>query len=97
MAGLISRGLSAVVGLTYLLAAVLSGAPPDALIVLALYLILPLACIWFPEEMGVFTGVVRGHQVTSESPGCLVAAGGWLLLLLPLIIGCIWYLQERGS
>ncbi len=46
-------------------------------------LILPLACIWFSEEMGSFTGVMRGHLVTSESPGCLVAFCGWAFFSCP--------------
>lgn len=85
---MISRGLSALVALTYLVAALIGGGPVG-FVSCALYLLLPLACIWFPDEMGDFTGVIRGHMVTSESPGCLVAAGGWLLLLLPVIAGAI--------
>ena len=96
MAGLISKALSAVVATVYLVAAAMSG-EAEVFVMVAISLLLPLACIWFGEEIGGLTGVVRGHLVTSESPGCLVAAGGWLLLLLPVIVGVIWYLQEQGQ
>ena len=40
-------------------------------------LLLAMACIWFPEEMGNFTGVMRYHSITSSSPPFLVCALGW--------------------
>lgn len=95
MASLISRCLSVVVGIAYLMAAVFSG-PPEGVVLVGLYLVLPLACIWFGEEIGAFKGVMRGHLVTSASPGCLVAAGGWLLLLLPVVLGFFWRFSSRG-
>lgn len=50
------------------------------------FLLLPLACIWFSEEMGSYTGVGFGRgAITEPSSGCFVAFGGWLLLILPLI------------
>ena len=52
-----------------------------------LSLILPMACIWFSDAMGGYTGVGMGRPaITSPTPGCLVAFAGWLLLLLPIII-----------
>ena len=93
MAQLISKVLSVVVATVYLVAAARGGGG-EAVLVVAACLVLPMACIWFSEEMGAYTGMVRLHVVTSESPGCLVAAGGWLLLLLPLLIGMIALLHE---
>jgi hypothetical protein len=56
-------------------------------------LIFPLACIWFGEELGQYTGFMRGHQITHTTPGCLVAAGGWFILVgAPLLA----YLLSRG-
>ncbi len=48
----------------------------------AIYLLLPMACIWFPDEMGSLASV-KGLPL-NETPGFLVIAGGWLLLLLPV-------------
>jgi hypothetical protein len=51
------------------------------------FLVLPLACIWFSEEMGGYTGVGFGRgAITEPSSGCFVAFAGWLLLLLPLLL-----------
>jgi len=51
-------------------------------------LLFPLALIWFPEEIGSFTGCfVRGHQVTAETPAVFVSAMGWFFLVgLPILI-----------
>lgn len=59
-----------------------------------IFLILPLACIWFSEAMGAYTGVGFGSgAITSTTPGCLVAFGGWLLLFLPAIVGLIMWVS----
>ena len=65
---------------------------------LGIYLVLPLACIWFSEAMGDYIGSNLGSRpaITRTTPGCFVAFGGWLLLLLPVIIGLITYLSEHG-
>ena len=47
-----------------------------------MYLILPMACIWFSDSMGTSTS-------GSSTPGCFIAAGGWLILLSPVIYGII--------
>jgi hypothetical protein len=88
MAYIINRVLSAAVAIVYLIAAYVSGGPP-LLAKCAMYLLLPMACIWFGEEMGAFTGVMRGQSIDAESPGCLVAFLGWVLLLLPVFIPLI--------
>ena len=48
MAAFVNRGLSLLVAATYLTLAYLHGSPAD-LIRVALLLMLPMACIWFPE------------------------------------------------
>lgn len=56
-----------------------------------LFLILPLACIWFSEEMGSYTGLtgIDSPGITKESPPTLVKFMGWILLILPAITGII--------
>lgn len=66
----------------------------ESLGVVVLFLILPLACIWFSETLGNYTGpsFFKGNRydyftsIDKETPGCMIALVGWiLLLLLPLI------------
>jgi hypothetical protein len=92
---MISRIASLVVAAVYLIAASCSG-DTKAILTVAMYLILPLSCIWFSEAMGDYTGFARGGYIDTKSPGCLVAAGGWLLLLLPVIVGVIFCVQGQG-
>ncbi len=91
MAQVINRALSAAVAIAYLIAAYVGGGPP-LLIKCAMCLLLPLACIWFSEEMGAFAGIARGQFIDKESPGCLVAFLGWVLLLLPVIVPFVRFL-----
>ncbi len=51
----------------------------------AIFLILPLACIWFADAMGSYTGPTPRGAITEKTPGGLVCFGGWLVLLLPVI------------
>jgi hypothetical protein len=60
-----------------------------------LFVILPLACIWFGDEMGGYTGASWGGAITDQTPGLLVCIAGWLLLLLPIFLGI--YLTLAGS
>jgi hypothetical protein len=57
-----------------------------------LFVILPLACIWFGEAMGGYTGPAAGMPITSPSPGLFVCIAGWILLLLPIVMGIIVYI-----
>ena len=50
------------------------------------YLVLPLACIWFGEEMGNYMGTFPGPAINRRTPGCLVSGAGWVLLLFPVIV-----------
>src|SRR5688500_16168205 len=51
------------------------------------YLLVPFLCIWFPEEIGNYTGSLPGPGINRPTPELLVRIGGWFLLLLPAIIG----------
>jgi uncharacterized membrane protein YoaT (DUF817 family) len=87
----ISRLLSIVISIGYVVFSGIALGGKSALQVTA-FLILPLLCIWFSEEMGAFTGFMHGHQITATTPGFIVAIGGWLLLLLPVIISAIVFI-----
>jgi hypothetical protein len=61
---------------------------------LAIGLLLPVACIWFPEALGDYAGTIRGQLMTASTPAFLVCAGGWLVLVgVPLIA----YALSRGT
>ena len=46
--------------------------------------ILPLACIWFGDAMGGYTGPAGSIWINATSPGIMVQIVGWLVLLLPV-------------
>lgn len=96
MAKLISKSLSVVIALSYLVAAASEFGAKIAICV-AIYLVIPLLCIWFSEEMGQYTGALRGQMLTAKSPGCLVAFAGWLLLLLPVIAWALLSFHDFGT
>jgi len=87
-----SKIASLVIATIYVIAAPVSGAPIDAIAAVCVALLLPLALIWFPDEIGGFTGYMgRGGNITTESPGCLVAAAGWFFLVgLPALLYLAW-------
>jgi hypothetical protein len=86
-----SKIISGIIATAYLIIAFAAGGGELALR-LFIFLLLPLACIWFSEAMGGYTGFICFSKpfITEETPGCIVALGGWLLLSVPLIIGLIW-------
>ncbi len=89
-----SRIISGIVAAVYLALAFCS-ADAETVFHLGIFLVFPLACIWFSDATGGYTGMGMGHgAITSATPGCLVAFGGWLLLFLPIIIGLISYINE---
>ena len=48
----------------------------------AIDIALPVACIWFGDELGAFTGAIAiGQSVAFPTPGIMVRIGGWVLLL----------------
>lgn len=51
-------------------------------------LLLPLTLIWFPDELGSFTGYVgRGGNIDTETPPILVSIAGWFFLVgLPVLV-----------
>ena len=83
----VSRALSLVIAFIYLAITSyyeLSAARVFAnLLIIGGALLLPLACIWFGDELGEYVGGKSG--ITRKSPGWMVKLGGWMLLLLPAI------------
>jgi hypothetical protein len=57
-------------------------------------LLIPLGCIWFPEQLGSYTGYVgRGGDIDTETPPGLVSAMGWFFLIgYPVLI---YFLAKR--
>ena len=87
-----NRILSVLVAITYIvLAAIFSGGALAFKI--GLFVILPLACIWFSDSMGGYTGFLPlgDYPITQQSPGILVRIMGWVVLLLPVVIAVIVY------
>jgi hypothetical protein len=84
----LSRLLSLFLVLVYVTGTGVMAGTLSALKILAAML-LPLACIWFPEVMGDYT---QGH-VNRRSPPSFVWFLGWILLLLPMIVGAVLWLQ----
>ncbi len=82
-----SRLLSGIVALLYLASAIAFGNSQIILKMVA-FLVLPLACIWFSDAMGNYTGFLTFPRpaITQKTPGLFVALVGWVLLLAPLII-----------
>ena len=84
-----SRIISGVIAIIYLIGAY-RGAGGETAFKAGISLILPLACIWFSEEIGNYSGsIMRGGGPVTRSPGWLVAAIGWLILFLPGILALL--------
>ncbi len=50
-------------------------------------LLLPLAFIWFPEQIGNVTGYFRTGYVNEQTPAIMISAIGWFFLVgLPLLL-----------
>ena len=69
-------------------AAVSQGGVTSSVVKVWLCLLLPLALIWFSDELGSFTGsTTRGGNIDAETPGFLIALMGWFFLIgLPVLI-----------
>ena len=94
------RVASLVVALSYLVVAVWvfpSKSLTDlmaTILLTAAGLSFPLACIWFGDEMGEYTGSLF-RPITKSSPGIVVRIGGWILLLMPALTGLIiWWIDS---
>ena len=85
----IGKILGAVVAIAYTVVAI-SRAGIEALKLCA-GLLLPLALIWFPEEIGNLTGYFRSGYVNVQTPGVFISILGWFFLVgLPLLLYLIF-------
>ena len=87
----LNRIISVIVALVYIATAYVFGSPELSWRV-AIFTILPLGCIWFSDAMGDYTGIMGSMPITQSSPGWLICILGWMLLLLPIIIGICYVL-----
>jgi hypothetical protein len=88
----VSRLASSALVAGYLVIGMLAGGPGETLKVLA-FCVVPLACIWFPEALGDYTGYLVFDRITKASPSIFVWFMGWVVLLLPLIVALILWLE----
>jgi hypothetical protein len=88
----VSRLLSLLLVLAYVTGAGVVAGTLSALKILAAMLV-PLACVWFPEALGEYTGDTFSRAIIRPSPPSFVWFLGWIVLLLPLIVGSIFWLQ----
>jgi hypothetical protein len=88
--GIVSRVASLLVAVCLLVFAVQSTTPTiSALAVLCFALLIPLALIWFPEQIGGM-GWWGTIPITGDSPPFLVSTIGWVFLVgLPVLIAIV--------
>lgn len=79
-----SKLLSLAPSAAYLVAALAS---EDAEVILPVlgFVLLCLACIWFGDEIGDYTGWIGLRPITARTPGGMIRFVGWLLLPLPAV------------
>ena len=86
----VARTLSLIIAVAYLVLTAMSARSSakvlSGLLITCGALLLPLACIWFSDELGEYVGALPGPGITRKSPGWMVKIGGWVLLLLPVIL-----------
>ena len=85
-----NRLLSGLLAGAYVVLALCGGGGAEAGFKVALFLVLPLTCIWFSEAMGGYTGPTWRAAITALTPGVFVCIAGWLLLLVPAIIWVVY-------
>jgi len=85
--GIASRAASLLVAACLLTLAILNASPTiSALVVFCLALLIPLALIWFPEQIGGM-GWWGNIPITGDTPAFLVSLMGWFFLVgLPVLI-----------
>ena len=92
-----NRLVSALIVIAYLLLIWRFGGPWAALHLCRIF-VLPLFCIWFPEPFGRCTAIVYWRHVNLPTPAGFVRFGGWLILLLLMIVpvvAAIYAVHER--
>lgn len=59
------------------------------------YLLLPLACIWYSDEIGPHRQPDEAAQSTHPPLSKIVSFGGWILLFIPILIGVIRVIDKQ--
>lgn len=92
----IGKLISLVITLAYLITVFTTGISAAHSSRILIGTIVGEALILFPEELGSITGVsYGGRTVNKETPGCMVAAMGWVLLLV--IVPTYYLVIARGA
>lgn len=95
----IAKLLALLIGITYLVILVstlLAAAHSTAEVVVrscqdGLIILIPVALIWFPEQIGAATGYIGHSMIDSETPPVFVAFMGWVFLVgLPIAVYFLW-------
>jgi hypothetical protein len=89
----VGKGLSLLLALGYGIVVATRAGGSAGLIVLLLALV-PVAIIWWADGIGSYTGSCGDGSIDAASPGCLIRAIGWAMLLLPLGI-MVWRTMSR--
>jgi hypothetical protein len=54
---------------------------------IAAFLLLPMACIWFSEAFGGYTGFANYQVIDTPTPAFFICACGWFLLVgVPVLL-----------
>lgn len=83
-----NRVLSALLAIAYLATGFAAGGG-ELMLRAALFLVLPMAGIWFSEAIGSYRGSISGKGFPTPVEGPAVRIAAWLLLLSPVIAGII--------
>jgi hypothetical protein len=86
-----NRVLSGLLGIGWLGLSTLGGGL-RGLVTSLLQIVVPLACIWYPDILGAATTNLRAVPITRTSPGCAVRALGWAALLSLTVMRVTVYL-----
>ena len=87
-----SKIFSSSVALFGILFVYFSTGNPESIFNLLILLVLPLACIWYPDELGTVTGISLGigrPQVSEPTPGIAISIGGWILMLTIVVVAIV--------
>jgi hypothetical protein len=88
-----NRVISGLISVIYVIVAFVEGGAEPAFKV-GLFLIFPLACIWFADAMGGYIGPTTNMAISASSPPVILCILGWLLLVTPLIMALIFHGQD---
>ena len=86
------RSLSAVVALGFVALIAFASQPRSfgqvfiIILVACAALLLPLACIWFADDMGEYAGNLFAPGLAKPTPGIAIRVAGWFLLVVQFIV-----------